>query len=413
MARFAAARWAVVLILLLGLSLAGCGQPVASKADEDRAVAAYLKTLAKQELGWAWAIESGAVQTAGISATDRGYTVTVQRVLADAVETSVIVTVRGRNPGYPRRDPITSFDGTSVSYAVVTPGEVIDGVWVGVLELGPLPESDETLDIEFDSIGGRTSGSWRIAFPASRVGMDEVTRQLPIGREFELAGGVLTIEQMTTTPLHTAVDAVWQGVPPYDAATGTSFEPRLLDEYPQTGEARWGTRIVGADGAEAARRRASRMQRTPLNDGVLRCAYKLIFDRLPPSTDSMSLHIGARIFRDAETRVPLAATGVFAAADGRAISVIDTSGAEQNGHATIRYDYAYPYRPYFPWQVVDERGQPASAIKFSESEHVSTDDAVLETTYSWKMPAGSRAVALVGSGHFVNVELGEIQLKLK
>jgi len=107
-------------------------------------VGRYIANWSGLEKGWQWAEEHEMFQEILAVKTDQGYTFRVHRILADPTQTTIIYTVEGNNPA-----SITPelgghdilFNGHSFASGMGARGDIMDGVFVGSIELSDgLPE---------------------------------------------------------------------------------------------------------------------------------------------------------------------------------------------------------------------------------------------------------------------------------
>ena len=336
-------------------------------------LARYMGRQAQVEPGWAWAEAHGMFQEVLAVAHDQGYTFRVHSVLADPTQTTIIYTVEGPDPGPANfwageRDTIR-FNGRDFVGGGGGAGEIMDGVFVGNVEVDPLPAERGTLTIALQQIGD-VKGSWRVSFPVSRAPLSELTRTIKVNQTLPVAGGTLEVTEVQVLPTQTVVHLRYEGPAPAPDFLGT--EAAQL----HTNAGRVQSRGMSARGSG-----------DPAGQTVNE--YRLAFQPLPTGATTVALRIRSlyTVDRTARLSLPLE-SGATAAVDGLPAVRVEV---EAPGRATISLtvDGKAP-NPYGGWHVIDDQGTAYPA----QASGSSSGSTYTRTIQYDKLPPGRRAVAL-------------------
>ncbi len=361
-------------------------------------VGQYIANWSGIEKGWQWAAEHEMFQEVLVAKTDQGYTFRVHRILADPTQTTIIYTVEGRNPasittrGFSGHDIL--FNGRSLASGMGARGDIMDGVFVGSLELSDgLPGENGTIKLLVRQIGN-VKGNWDVSFPVTRADLAELTRSVSVNQSTAIPNGTLFIEELVLVPTQTVVKLRYKGeehAPDLTSRVVKLITPSGLVE-PRGGDAH-GTRVGDA------------WEQT----------YDLEFQRLDPVPQEVTLELAGRVYQKCETRIPLSGKQSSFAPDGREVQIIDLLQNRRTGEATISYvtDEKNPWPFSIPeWQVLDEQGKMhrtnlpeiKSSVSMTVGKQPATTGDAAKKEYalklSWELPPGSKAVALVNAGYW-------------
>ncbi|MGI6659677.1 MAG: DUF4179 domain-containing protein [Dethiobacteraceae bacterium] len=139
-----------------------------------------------------------------VSVTDKGYTVTIHRVAADAVETRIEYSVKGPDPDsysdftfsrigahnilFNGKKP---FEYSSCGDSTTFVGDTLVGKWT----TDPLPAAEGEMEIRIYNIGSAI-GKWILKFPVTMA----ATRTYEINEKIVFDGGVFTVTRLEVTP---------------------------------------------------------------------------------------------------------------------------------------------------------------------------------------------------------------------
>lgn len=359
-------------------------------------VGRYITNWSGIEKGWQWAEEHEMFQEILAAKTDQGYTFRVHRILADPTQTTIIYTVEGNNPtsitrGFRGHDIL--FNGRTWASGMGARGDIMDGVFVGSIELSDgLPEESGTLKLQVRQIGN-VKGNWDVSFPVTRAALTELTRSVPVDQSTTIPNGTLFIEELILVPTQTVVKLRYKGEEHAPDLTirevrlrtpGSLVEPRGADAH--------GTRV----------------------GDVWEQTYDLEFQRLDPVPQQVILELAGRVYQKGETRLPLSGEQSAVAPDGREVRIMNLQQHGRIEEATISYliDEKTP-RPFSisDWQVLDAQGKihrtrpkMESSVSMAIGKQPETTGDATEKEYvlklSWELPRGSKAVALVNAGYW-------------
>ncbi|MGI6142754.1 MAG: DUF4179 domain-containing protein [bacterium] len=373
-------------------------------------VGKYIAAWSEIEKGWEWAEEHNMFQEVLASATDRGYTLRVHRVLADDTQTTVIYTVEGDDPGrvYLRPGAIL-FNGEPFVHGMGGRSDIIDGVQVESIEFDPLPAPEGELQLLVEEIG-EVRGRWHVSFPVTRAPLSELTRTVTIARALDVPGGILTVEDMLIAPTQTVLRLNYRGEGPAPDLIGSGGVSLFLAE-------------------EQLESRGGSSSGTLLGDGSWEEDYSLEFQRsdfLTPGA-RVTIWLAGRIYREGETRLPLT-EGVGYTPGGQEVKLTDLESKGGEGRATLCYttEMGNPWLlEAHRWEVIDDAGDshpvgPGSmtsrvvsgakpAVPGGESAG-EIQEALLEL--AWELPPGRQAVTLVNRGFWTAEELGMISFQI-
>ena len=343
-------------------------------------VGRYIANWSSLEKGWQWAEEHEMFQEIITAKTDKGYTFRVHRILAGPTQTTIIYTVEGKNPAnikLGKHDIL--FNGRSLAYSYSKRGHIIDGVFVGSIELSDgLPEEKGTLKLPVRQIGN-VKGNWVVSFPVTRVALTELTRIVPVNEKIAIPNGILTIEELVLVPTQTVVKLRYKGEE--RAPELTTYEGVKLKTPGGTVKPRGG----GASG-------------TWVGDSWEQ-TYELVFQRLDPVPQEVTLELTGMVYQKGETRIPLNSKQLTYVPDGRQLLIMDLQQDGRKGEATISYltdkENSWPFSNS-DWQVLDEQGKMHS---ITETTGEGTDKEY-KLKLSWELPPGNNAVALINPGYW-------------
>lgn len=370
-------RWAVgvaaaAALLLLPLAW----EPARAWAtDTFPAVAAFLGLKAQVDPGWAWALEHEGFQEVLAQAEDRGYTFRVHRVLADPTQTTIVYTISGPDPAGPDfMAGATSgfwFDGKPFTTSWSGEGSLVDGVYVGVEEVDPLPEESGTLRIVLNAIGD-VRGRWVVEFPVTRQALTAVTRTIPVRQPLGPVEVGLELTEVLVLPTRTELRLSWAGAEQLPPGR-EEFEVRTQSGHVVP----WQGRNVSSGEGDA--------------DGNRTHDYRTWFDPLPPDTTAITVHLKRLEAMAPGERLSLPLMQ-GATAEVRPLPLA-TVRSVSPGSATVEWahDREHPF-PYEGWMVIDDRGevhQPSWEVRES------ADGATMIATVTWDdLPAGRSPAAL-------------------
>ncbi|KJS11899.1 MAG: hypothetical protein VR67_12095 [Peptococcaceae bacterium BRH_c8a] len=359
-------------------------------------VGRYIANWSSLEKGWQWAEEHEMFQEILAAKTDQGYTFRVHRILADPTQTTIIYTVEGNNPASITRElggHDILFNGSSFASGMGARGDIIDGVFVGSIELSDgLPEKSGTLKLPVRQIGN-VKGNWDVSFPVNRVALTELTRIVPDNQNMALPNGILSIEELVLVPTQTVVKLRYKGE---EHAPDLTREVKLITP---------GGLVKPRDGGAHGTRVSDSWEQT----------YDLEFQRLDPVPSEVTLELAGLVYQKGETRIPLSGKQSSFAPDGREVQIMDLQQNGRIGGATISYvtDEKNPWPFSIPeWQVLDEQGkmhrtrpeiESSVSMAVGSKQPEATDDSTdkeYELKLSWELPRGSKAVALINTGYW-------------
>jgi|GEM_PF-1463547 len=412
-------------------------------------VGEYLQRWYNLEKGWEWAEQHQMFQEVLASRTHAGYTFRVHRVLADATGTTIIYTVEGPAgggwDGNVRLDhDRTNIGGMRFLRSWSSRSEIIDGVRVGSMHLGALPRQSGTLRLAVSGIDD-IQGDWTVSFAVSRAPIDDVSREVPLHLEMELAGGKLTIGNLIVTPVGTVLSVEFAGPAP----------------GPQLGTA-WPVRLVADDGTTLMSKGAS-MQRTTDRDGTTRMVWTLEFDPVPGGAEELVLRIDGSVREECEVRLTIgdgagggggvsggggsgAGGNAVALPDGNTVEIKEALVGNGAGGGTGRAVILYTVRGHRAklyeartddWLVVDQTGATHAVTRVvhdgssigrpvvgnlvagdggggagtSKPAGGSPEATLHYLELTWQLPEGRQAVELLCRAYPVPVEgLGEVTI---
>jgi len=214
---------------------------------------------------------------------------------------------------------------------------VLDGVWVGVVEIDPLPEESGSLRINLNAIGD-VRGRWVVEFPVTRQALTAVSRTIPVGQPIGPEGLGLQVEEVVVLPTRTEVRVMWEGrVDPGSPGPDIGdLEVRTDSGVVVPFQGSWGEGRGDRDGNRWFR-------------------WHVKFDPLPPDAKAITVSLKdvAAVTPGERLVLPLAegATGELPGLPQATVRTVVP------GKATVEYlhEFSTPF-PYAGWVVVDDRG---------------------------------------------------------
>ena len=348
--------------------------------DTFPAIATFLGLRAQEDPGWAWALEHEGFQEVLAQAEGRGYTFRVHRVLADPTQTSIVFTIAGPNPAEPdfwagETDGFW-FNGELFGTSLSVDGEIVDGVYVGVVETDPLPAESGTLRINLNAIGD-VQGHWVVEFPVTRQALTAVSRTVPVGQPIGPTEAGLQVEEVVILPTRTEVRVIWTGrtapwqpVPEFrdvelrvDSGQVVPFQGRM-----------WG------DG-----------QGDPEGNGWFR--WRIGFDPLPADAKAITVHLNRVDVVSPHERLALPLV------EGAAVELPGlpkvTVRTVEPGRATVEWEQDFDdVLPYQNWMLVDVFGN-LHAVASQGASGTPGERQTMTATITWEdLPSGNKAAGL-------------------
>lgn len=336
--RIALVTLAASLLLLLSFP------PVRAWAAETAAklpvISQFIKWMAGYDPMWAWAAKHAAFQEIMAESRDQGYTVQLHQVLADPTQTTLILTIQGKQPLKESPDLQNLVfrllaDGQRIAnYYRVLPS-VVDGVAVVAVETGPLPTEQAHITLDFIQVFG-TQGQWRLEAQVTRKPLSDLTRSIPINKDWQIGAITLQVEQVVISPTQTVVKATGP-LNGFDIFGSGSGPVLLADGSPLQGRIAHG-----------------------LGDGNSPMPYTFAFGPLPPATKTLTMQLDGYLMQTAvRSIVPLESGAVVQAKGGWELRV-DSYSHAPNGKTEVILSYPHasrdPWRPYDNWSWVDQAG---------------------------------------------------------
>ncbi len=195
----AAAVAAAVTITLMGPTLV-------SVAADLPWIGPYIARMAAHDEGAHWAEQRGYLAPVIASASDNGYTLRVEGVLADPARTIIYYSVEGPELKDPMMPPTTEV-GFDPERSLAHSGrhEVVDGKLIGEITTAPLPGPTGTVYLRGREINGVT-GNWSLSFDVSRTDLSGLAREYPVDQHWQGEGYDLRITRLLIAPTQTTVE---------------------------------------------------------------------------------------------------------------------------------------------------------------------------------------------------------------
>lgn len=341
-------------------------------------VTQYIGSREPVKQGWAVAQSDGLFQEVLAVAQDKGYTFRVHRILAGPTNTTIIYSVEGTDPQEPHfwgggriegeaHDGL-GFNGEGFMRFASGHGEIIDGVYVGSLELNELPAEEGTLTIAPHMIG-QVQGNWKVSVPVTKAPLTALSRAVSPDVTLDMGGYSVQVTKIDLVPTETVVHLTYNGALP-----GPNLAMEQLVLVTPDGELE-PTGLSGHGSFDA--------------DGNGTYTYRAEFGPLPAGTAQLTLRVdGIDVVHQGQTlRVPL---NVGAQAEAPDLPPVEVVSVEAD-HADIQYPHPESGRwnVYEEWYVIDDQGTAYRALGGASDENgVTTRRITFEL-----MPSGRRAVA--------------------
>lgn len=425
-------------ILLLIISIVTLPGVRTWAAENIPLIGKYIESWTETEKGWLWADKEEAFQKVASTASDKGYTFSVEKILADPISTAVFFTLESDSfkesdeanisvffkedsiifHNESRRDEtiLNYFEENNLKPVIIEKvlfngyrlterwgmrGEMTDGVYMGVMELGKLPEKEGELELVIGEIGD-IEGDWRVTVPVKRDDFTEIAQTLRLNESFEIPGGELTLRTMELVPTQTKAVLRYKGEndPPRNIAFRINGEEI---------EKRSGRSTGGSSGW--------------LGNDIRTHKYRLHYQPVESLShhSEITIEVLGFVTRDGETRLPLKKGEKVKSPLDKMVWINDYSADKNEGRAEIAFElYENNGSPFwFPqWKVVDDKGDihqtsyPASQDWKQTTEKPQANSGEGRQTVEWQLPHNRVAVAIINPEYQSYENIGEVTINL-